>query len=962
MNYIELQLKSKTETFSEGQKYYKQWEVAKDYLPQVLEAISHTFPHYSLHNHTHSETILNNIVRIVGYDTIDKLSVVDLWLLLSAAYFHDCGMFVTAEDKKTILEEQPAFVEYIKEKQENAASPLYDYANLLEIKDDGKIYYKNERLTARSYDGIRFLLADFIRSRHAERSGEKILRSSSLHLPGNPIPDRIIQILERICRAHTQTHKEVMQLPFAESSGCGTEDCHPLYVACLLRLGDLLDVDSNRVSEVLLSTLNCIPADSSLYNDSNRSITHLRIDRSVVEITAVCGKYDVADIMNRWFQWLNEELVFQMKNWHKIVPDISYGYLPTVGELNVELKGFDTFDGKNRPSFDIDTTKAIELLQGTGLYQEPSQCIRELLQNSVDATYLRIFLENPNITTLEDFKRQCKSYPINIHIKKKNTDQQYAYWEVILGDQGLGMSKEDLQYLSKTGSSNKNRVKKKIVDSMPVWMRPSGTFGIGFQSVFLITEQVKIRTRKLNKEDSFNVTLNNPAGQDTGSILFQTFRDDRMSFGTILSFELKEPLQSNWSVKDDEENAIRAINSYDFTKDESLDIRVAKLVDEIMRFAQASFVDINLTFRDQATLTVQRDDLSFDYYDESTGLQIALGASRHFSDIYFRNQIVRSFDPSIPLLRFSINILAGNAKDILTLSRDDIRKEYANKLKRDASIAISNYLMKFVDEFEQEMQQLASMYLEWNREFIEENISSKANIPEYWKQYELPLKIGNNKDDVKIKIEELLKAEKITYDSSHQHPVLSFYIDGTLHDLIGDYRAVSRGIFEFMSHIIGENYHPLFGENVVMWTKNAGNDYIENTDKARTRWMKSYLNERHYARDLMPCNDCYKELEVERSRYEFTFARFTNDYPVMICPYVRVFSEKVSLWSFPIKLEYSIDETVIDKVYEERKNKDVTKEQIIAAYERFKNDFDGIVQKINQEKEEEKLKKQKNNS
>ena len=116
MNYIERRLKDRTETFLEGLKYYKQWELAKDYIPQVLEVISHTFPHYSMHNSMHSENILNNIIRIVGEDTIDKLSVVDLWLLLSAAYFHDCGMFVTAEDKKTILEEQPAFVSYIKEK------------------------------------------------------------------------------------------------------------------------------------------------------------------------------------------------------------------------------------------------------------------------------------------------------------------------------------------------------------------------------------------------------------------------------------------------------------------------------------------------------------------------------------------------------------------------------------------------------------------------------------------------------------------------------------------------------------------------------------------------------------------------------------------------------------------------------------------------------------------------------
>lgn len=962
MNYIELQLKSKTEVFSEGRKYYKQWEVAKDYLPQVLEAISHTFPHYSLHNSTHSETILNNIVRIVGYDTIDKLSVVDLWLLLSAAYFHDCGMFVTAEDKKNILEEQPAFVEYIKEKQEDEASPLCDYANLLEIKEDGKIYYKNEQLTARSYDGVRFLLADFVRSRHADRSGEKILQSSSLHLPGNPIPERIIRILERICRAHTQTQKEVMHLPFAESSGCGTENCHPLYVACLLRLGDLLDVDSNRVSEVLLSTLDYIPADSSLYNDSNRSITHLRIDRSIVEITAVCEKYDVADITNRWFQWLNEELVFQMKNWYRIVPEIDYGYLPTVGELSVELKGFDTFDGKNRPSFDIDTTKAIELLQGTGLYQEPSQCIRELLQNSVDATYIRIYLENRNIDNLNDFRTKCKSYPIDISVKKTHKDQQYVYWEVVLEDHGLGMSKDDLKYLSKTGSSSKNRTKKKIVDSMPAWMRPSGTFGIGFQSVFLITEQVEICTRKVNKEDSFNVILNNPAGQDFGSILFRTIRDEKTPFGTTLRFELKESQQANWSVRDDDDNAIRAINSYDFAKDEMLDIRVAKFVDEIIRFARASFVDINLIYYDQEPLALQQDDLSFEYYDESTGFQVALGATRNRTDIYFRNQIVRSFDPSITLLRFSINILAGNAKDILTLSRDNIRKEYADKLKSDASIAISNYLLKYVDQFNEEIRQLASMYLECNRRFIKKNIPmEEIHLPDYWKQYELPIKTLNSdkKEKDKIKIERLLEeVEKFTYHSVQHLSVLSFFIGNTQYDLVEDYQTVSRDIFEFMCHIIGENYHPLFGEDNTTWTKTKEEDYIENTDKARTRWMKWYLNKTHYARDLMPCNSCYKELEVERFGYESTFARFTNDYPMMICPYVRKYDEKVSLWNMPIKLVYSVDESVLNKVYEKRQNKTVTKEQIRAAYEKFKNDFDSVVQKINQEKEEEKIKKQ----
>lgn len=77
------------------------------------------------------------------------------------------------------------------------------------------------------------------------------------------------------------------------------------------------------------------------------------------------------------------------------------------------------------------------------------------------------------------------------------------------------------------------------------------------------------------------------------------------------------------------------------------------------------FVSVNLIYNDKPSLALDQGNLSFDYYDESTGFQVALGALRHSSDIYFRNQIVRSFDPSIPLLRFSINILSDNAKNIL---------------------------------------------------------------------------------------------------------------------------------------------------------------------------------------------------------------------------------------------------------------------------------------------------------
>ena len=45
---------------------YTQWNASKDYVLNKLNTISHIFPHYSLHDISHSEAILTNIERIVG--------------------------------------------------------------------------------------------------------------------------------------------------------------------------------------------------------------------------------------------------------------------------------------------------------------------------------------------------------------------------------------------------------------------------------------------------------------------------------------------------------------------------------------------------------------------------------------------------------------------------------------------------------------------------------------------------------------------------------------------------------------------------------------------------------------------------------------------------------------------------------------------------------------------------------
>ena len=149
MSHIESVFESKSKENAEAGKYLQQWHVAKTHVPQLLNTISHYFPHYSLHDSTHSETILNNIELIMGAEVIDKLSIVDLWLLLSASYYHDLGMVITRDDKLECLKEGSAFINYVRSKQDDETSPMHNYALCFEIRDN-KLFHKNNEITRRT--------------------------------------------------------------------------------------------------------------------------------------------------------------------------------------------------------------------------------------------------------------------------------------------------------------------------------------------------------------------------------------------------------------------------------------------------------------------------------------------------------------------------------------------------------------------------------------------------------------------------------------------------------------------------------------------------------------------------------------------------------------------------------------------------------------------------------------------
>lgn len=195
------------------------------------------------------------------------------------------------------------------------------------------------------------------------------------------------------------------------------------------------------------------------------------------------------------------------------------------------------------------------------MYDSPYQCIREILQNSVDATLIRIWLEyggegkfrHPGDDEFMDCKRR---FPICVSIFKNKKDEEFQYWKIDIEDKGIGISDEDLKYLTNTGSSSEHRTKNNIIDEMPSWMKPSGIFGIGFQSIFMIADAVTIETKSFFDEQFQIIELNGPKSKKSGDILIKKKKTDhKVKPGAKLSLIFKTAIMpKTFSVSMDSQN------------------------------------------------------------------------------------------------------------------------------------------------------------------------------------------------------------------------------------------------------------------------------------------------------------------------------------------------------------------------------------------------------------------------
>jgi hypothetical protein len=713
-------LKQKGREHSDLAMLDSQWAFDEQLIPKALQTIGSLFPHYSRHDESHSKQILVNVERLLG-DNIILLTGTDTWLLLEAAYWHDIGMVVPQDDIEDALL-QPAFQQYLENICNEPNHELYKFAINFNPRDLSRCFIGADT-PMDAVDKFRQLMAEWFRQQHAGRS-ERIIQapwnSVGVSSPRTElIPDRLFRMLGRICVMHGMPFSKLLSvdgLPFKEG-GMAQEDCHPRFVACLLRMGDLLDLDNNRFCPVMTRIAGGKRSQvSKAHEDKHAAIRHLRIDRERIEISAECETIDGYLQTFKWFDWLRQEMQDQMANWQDIVPNRALGLLPTLGNIVVQLSGeVQILKEGQRPQFNIDSARAIELLQGDNIYTKTFPFVRELLQNSIDATLLRLWLtEAKRIQAVKpaspfspDIIKILEDAPVTVYITeltcKEAVDTDKSNWALTITDCGTGISRNDIAYMLYIGGSQSNTQRQNKIRNMPEWMKPSGAFGIGIQSVFLISEKITIESKSIFTNETIEVTMYNPTGNMEGLVLLRLLENDiSRPFGTTIKINLEfDSFAKSWSMPISLEHpsiAAQFANSMDPVLDLTFPYEAGELADQIGVFAENSILPIKatLTTKDGSNIEIQKRNSLIDqipgnwcFIKTDEGQEVAISYKpvesnhhpQHDLSLYYRGQQFENKNIYFLHVRLAINLMSGKAGEWLTASRDNLAPHAMKSLK-----------------------------------------------------------------------------------------------------------------------------------------------------------------------------------------------------------------------------------------------------------------------------------------
>lgn len=530
------------------------WCQNKRWLTQLLETTMSSFPTYSKHDESHANTVLHNIEMILGEKRIKELSASDCFMLLHTVYIHDIGMVITHIDREKIVTNE-AFLDMVKQLDDDSDVVFRKAVKALqqtsyEYDDEDSMEERMKKLYADKlsvYYAILHLIANFRRTEHGDMSRDRLtewtLTSEKLgagfSMAG--IPQRIFILIAKCAGLHTDSDFEhIMELP-QEDNGYVSDYLHPRFIAVLLQLGDILDMDNDRFHPFTRELVGVLPELSERHFEKHQAIRRLYIRPDIISIEADCKSQEALRLVRKECEILKNILKEAGYNWMLICPRNFSGALPTVDSVKLHLEGMQIPEELVATQFHISQSKAFSILEGSNVYKGQYVFLREFLQNAIDASKMQYWQECVRTRGYYQSKEELKKmspdelecilstdiFPIEIEMQivkrneerndfpitkediealrnKKNPNKWQYGVKVRIKDFGTGIDKESILSVAKVGNSRKRD--RYIIADMPEWLRPTAEFGIGLQSAFILTNMFKCYTFTRSNE-KYEVTF-----------------------------------------------------------------------------------------------------------------------------------------------------------------------------------------------------------------------------------------------------------------------------------------------------------------------------------------------------------------------------------------------------------------------------------------------------------------------
>ena len=732
---LETRLKNIAGEDSTYGELWSTWNLNKKTLEPILSTIIKDYPHYSYHDHSHSESILLNIEKVLGNENIQMLSPTDLWLILHVAYLHDFGM-VVLDTKIHEVWETAEFQEFLREQQESSNDELKHAANIIVLA--GKDKEKFDISWALDIKAaVTLLTSGYLRNQHSEISREYILDIENIwgiDIGHNGlIKYRLVSLVAEISAMHTRPFEDIYLL-HRETNGYKGDYAHPRLVASLLRLGDALDLDNGRFNQYGEKIFGEMPYDSRVHFGKHEATKHILINNETIEVEADCPTDDIYRETRRWYDTLKSEIEKMHLNWSDIATE-EFSHPPKLVPYKILRNGVEDCNELSNLRFTILQKKAFEILEGSSIYKDKFSCIREIVQNAEDATKIQLWrdiksgmyysdkgiskekVEKGTLTPWDIPEWIYEMYPISINIERNEENDAI----VAISDRGTGISIDALKSICNVGQSYfQQSERKKEIDEMPMWLRPTANFGVGLQSCFMVTDKITIYTSPI-KGESYKIIFK--SGKQEGYVNVETVED--MTFrGSKVIIKVKNGINFSYNIFGFTAKQLAKVEPF-----ESNCIVIYKLIESVFEECYSTFFKINvksesIKFDSCILANISEENAFPDNDSENEYLYLLDKATKGKITFWYNNNIYKiAFNKASPG-RVNVNFKGKNVKknkisdrffsgfdieidiygletkEALSLNREELSRSASDKIQSDIEELIRNYFDILIQNIE----------------------------------------------------------------------------------------------------------------------------------------------------------------------------------------------------------------------------------------------------------------------